>query len=74
MPLHLPLSQSFSNSPPGQIPAGFWLYVPREKCTLPTSANTPRAPLILLKEAWESLVKAGRAVFYTSIASDESEK
>lgn len=72
MPLHLPLSQSFSNSPPGQMLAGSWLYMPREKYTLPTSVNTPRAPLIFLKEAWESLAKAGRAVFYTSGASDEN--
>lgn len=72
MPLHLPLSQSFPNSPPGQMLAGSWLYMPREKYTLPTSVNTPRAPLIFLKEAWESLAKAGRAVFYTSEASDEN--
>lgn len=74
MPLHLPLSQSFANSPPGQILAGFWLYMPREKYALPTSANTPRASLIFLKEAWESLVKAGRAVLCTSTASDENKK
>lgn len=72
MPLHLPLSQSFPNSPPGQMLAGSGLHMPREKYTLPTSVNTLRAPLIFLKEAWESLAKAGRAVFYTSKASDEN--
>lgn len=74
MPLHLPLSQSFSNSPPGQMLAGYWLYMPREKYTLPNSANTPRAPLIFLKKAWESLKKGSRVVFYTSAASDENKK
>lgn len=34
MPLHLPLSQSFSNSPSGQMPAGFWQYMLRGKYTL----------------------------------------
>lgn len=72
MPLHLPLSQSFPNSPPGQMLARSWLRMPREKYTLPTSVNTPRDPLIFLKEAWESLAKAGRAVFYTSETSDEN--
>lgn len=72
MPLHLPLSQSFPNSPPGQMLAGSWLYMPREKYTLPTSVNTPRASLIFLKEAWESLAKAGRAVLYTSEACGEN--
>lgn len=72
MPLHLPLSQSFPNSPPGQMLARSWLHMPREKYTLPTSVNTPRVPLIFLKEAWESLAKAGRAVFYTSETSDEN--
>lgn len=41
---------------------------------LPTSANTPRASLIFLKGAWESLVKVGKAVLCTLAALHENKK